>query len=95
MNTEDQLRYWAAQHEIGRDDRVLLLTTQIYVPFQQLVALRVLGIERGCAVHYCGVDAESSFLPGLSFSGRSYLQEVRSALLAADTLMTAAREASG
>ena len=95
VNTEDQLRYWASRHEIGRDDRVLLLTTQIYVPFQQLVALRVLGIERGCAVRCCGVDAKSSFLPGLSFSGRSYLQEIRSALLAADTLMTAAREASG
>ena len=95
VNTEDQLRYWASRHEIGRDDRVLLLTTQIYVPFQQLVALRVLGIERGCAVRCCGVDAKSSFLPGLSFSGRSYLQEIRSALLAADTLMTAARDASG
>jgi len=95
VNTEDQLRYWAARNGIGRDDRVLLLTTQIYVPFQQLVALRVLGIERGCAVHYCGVDARSSFLPALSFSGPHYLQEIRSALLAADTLMTAAREASG
>jgi len=93
VNTEDQLRYWAARNGIGRDDRMLLLTTQIYVPFQQLVALRVLGIERGCAVHYCGVDAKNSFLPGISFSGRSYLQEIRSALLAADTLMTAAREA--
>jgi hypothetical protein len=95
VNTEDQLRYWAARNAIGRDDRVLLLTTQIYVPFQQLVALRVLGIERGCAVHYCGVDAGSSYLPARSFSGRSYLQEIRSALLAADALMTAAREASG
>jgi hypothetical protein len=94
VNTEDQLRYWAAENGIGHDDRVLLLTTQIYVPFQQLVALRVLGIERGCAVYYCGVDAKSSFLPGLSFSGRSYLQEIRSALLAANTLMTAAREGS-
>jgi hypothetical protein len=35
------------------------------------------------------VDAENSFLPGLSFSGRSYLQEIRSALLAASRLMTA------
>ena len=67
VNTEDQLRYWAARNGIGRDDRVLLLTTQIYVPFQQLVALRMLGIERGCAVHYCGMDAGSSYLPARSF----------------------------
>lgn len=95
VNTADQLRYWAAQNEIGRDDRVLLLTTQIYVPFQQLGGLQVLSIERGCAVRCCGVDAENSFLPGLSFSGRSYLQEIRSALLAAAQLMTAARRAGG
>lgn len=87
VNTADQLRYLADRNGIGGDDRVLLLTTQIYVPFQQFSALQVLGIERGCSVHCCGVDAESSFLPGLSFSGRSYLQEIRSALLAASRLM--------
>jgi len=91
VNTADQLRYWADRNQICRDDRVLLLTTQIYVPFQQFSALQVLGIERGCAVWCCGVDAESSFLPGLSFSGRSYLQEIRSALLAASRLMSAVR----
>jgi hypothetical protein len=95
VNTVAQLRYLATQNGIGRDDRVLLLTTQIYVPFQQMTALRVLGIERGCAVYCCGVDAGSSFLPGLSFSGRSYLQEVRSALLAASELMTAVQKTSG
>jgi hypothetical protein len=95
VNTEGQLRYWASRHEIGREDRILLLTTQIYVPFQQMVGLRVLGIERGCAVHCCGVDAEGSFLPRASFSGRSYLQEIRSALSAASGLMAAARQAEG
>jgi len=89
VNTADQLRYWADRNGIGSDDRVLLLTTQIYVPFQQFSALQVLGIERGCSVLCCGVDAESSFLPGLSFSGRSYLQEIRSALQAASRLMAA------
>jgi hypothetical protein len=95
VNTEGQLRFWADRHGIGRQDRVLLLTTQIYVPFQQMVGLRVLGIKRGCAVHCCGVDASSSYLPGLAFSGRSYLQEIRSALMAASELMTAARQAEG
>jgi len=89
VNTADQLRCWANRNGIGRNDRVLLLTTQIYVPFQQFSGLQVLGIERGCAVRCCGVDAENSFVPGLSFSGRSYLQEIRSALLAASRLMTA------
>ena len=93
VNTEGQLRHWARQKGTGGDDRVLLLTTQIYVPFQQMVGLRVLGIERGCAVHCCGVDADSSFLPAPSFGGRSYLQEIRSALRAASELMAAVRQA--
>ncbi len=95
VNTVDQLRYWAQERGIGTDDRVLLVTTQIYVPFQQLASLRVLGIERGCRVYCCGVDPANSLLPGRVFGGPSYLQEIRSALLAARDLMTAAKEAEG
>jgi hypothetical protein len=95
VNTVDQLRYWASENGIGRDDRVLLLTTQIYVPYQQLGALQVLGIERGCGVYCCGVDASSSYLSPASFNGRSYLQEIRSALRAAAQLLTAARQENG
>jgi hypothetical protein len=94
-NTPDQLHYWARLAGIGSNDRVLLLTTQIYVPFQQLLALRLLGLERGCGVYCCGVDATSAALPLRTFSGRSYLQEIRSALLAASALMAAAQQAGG
>ncbi len=87
VNTVDQLRYWAQQRGIGSSDRVLLLTTQIYVPFQQLAGLQVLGIERGCQLYCCGVDPDNSALPGRKFGGRSYLQEIRSALLAARDLV--------
>lgn len=95
VNTVDQLRFWASENGIGHGDRVLLLTTQIYVPYQQFGALQVLGIERGCGVYCCGVDAASSFLPGTVFSGRSYLQEIRSALRAASQLLSAVRKAGG
>jgi hypothetical protein len=95
VNTVDQLRYWASENGIGRDDRVLLLTTQIYVPYQQLGALQVLGAEHGCSVYCCGVDATSSYLPPASFNGRSYLQEIRSALRAAAQLLAAARQENG
>jgi hypothetical protein len=95
VNSVDQLRYWASENGIGRDDRVLLLTTQIYVPYQQFGGLQVLGIERGCSVYCCGVDAANSYLPPASFSGRSYLQEIRSALRAAAQLLAAAQEADG
>jgi hypothetical protein len=92
-NTADNLRYWAKQAGIGPQDRVLLVTTQIYVPFQQLDGLRMLGLEHGCAVSACGVDIQTAFLPMKGFNGRSYLQEIRSALRAASSLMAAARQA--
>ncbi len=95
VNTMEQLRYWASENGISRNDRVLLLTTQIYVPYQQFGGLQVLGIERGCSVYCCGVDAASSYLPAAPFSGRSYLQEIRSALRAAAQLLAAARKAAG
>jgi hypothetical protein len=94
-NTVDQLRYWASLAGVGADDEVLIVTTQLYVPFQHIEAVRVLGVERGCGVYSCGVDAASSLLPARAFGGRDYLQEIRSALLSAPMLLRAARAAAG
>ena len=85
--TGDQLRYWADLADIGHEDDVLILTTQIYVPYQHLVATRVLGLERRCGVYSCGVDAAGSLLPVRDFGGRDYLQEIRAALRAALALL--------
>jgi hypothetical protein len=91
-NTADQLRHWADLAAIDSEHDVLLVTTQIYVPFQHMDALRVLGLQRGCGVYSCGVDAESSLLPVREFGGRDYLQEIRSAIRAAAALLAAVRE---
>jgi hypothetical protein len=92
-NTADQLRHWADMAGLGREHDVLILTTQIYVPYQHMETVRVLGLERGCGVRSCGVDPATSLLPrATSFGGRDYLQEIRSALLAAAALSRAARE---
>jgi hypothetical protein len=91
-NTADQLRYWARLVGIGREHDLLIVTTQIYVPYQHLETLRVIGLERGCRVYSCGVDAANALLPRAApFGGRDYLQEIRSALRAAATLLRAAR----
>lgn len=92
-NSGDQLRYWAAAAGIGSGDRVLLLTTQIYVPYMQIEAMRVLGLGRGCSVLCSGVDPKTAVLALKDFGGRDYLQEIRSALRAASALLAAAREA--
>jgi hypothetical protein len=92
-NTADQLRHWAEMAGVGSEHDVLILTTQIYVPYQHMETVRVLGLERGCGVCSCGVDAASSLLPRATpFGGRDYLQEIRSALRAAPALLRAARE---
>jgi hypothetical protein len=44
-------------------------------------------------VSCCGVDIQTAFLPMKGFNGRSYLQEIRSALCAASSLLDAARQA--
>lgn len=91
-NTADQLLYWADLEGIDHRHNVLLVTTQIYVPYQHMEALRVLGLERRCGVYSCGVDPAGSLLPAKTFSGQEYLQEVRSALCAASTLLKTARQ---
>jgi hypothetical protein len=92
-NTADQLRHWADKAGVSSEHDVLILTTQIYVPYQHIETIRVLGLERGCGVYSCGVDAASSVLPRATpFGGRDYLQEIRSALRAAPVLLRAARE---
>ncbi len=91
--TGDQLRYWADLASLGSEHDILIVTTQLYVPYQHLVASRVLGLERGCAVRSCGVDARSR-RPAGTFAGREYLQELRAALRAALALLKHAREGS-
>jgi hypothetical protein len=93
-DTADQLRYWADLAGVGTGDDVLVVTTQIYVPYQHIGAVQVLGLERGCGVYSCGVDAASSLLPARAFGGRDYLQEIRSALRAAPALLRVARNAA-
>lgn len=93
-NTADQLRYWADLADVGSSDDVLVVTTQIYVPFQHMEAVRLLGLERGCGVYSCGVGAANSLFPARAFGGRDYLQEIRSALRSAPLLLRAAIKAA-
>ena len=90
--TGDQLRHWAGLAGLNSAENVLILTTQIYVPYQHLVAARVLGLTYGCGVYSCGVDAASSLIPGRDFGARDYLQEIRAALYAALMLLRQASE---
>ena len=81
--TADQLGFWSGRAQIGPGHRLLLVTTEHYVPYQQLQALRVLTVPRGCEVLTTGTP----WVPEGSYRGAAYLQEIRSALLAARDLL--------
>lgn len=81
-NTEDQLRFWAERVGLDAGDRLLLVTTEHYVPYQQLVAMRALGRSIGCGLQTVGTPWVSSG----PHRAAGYLQELRSALLAAAAL---------
>ena len=81
-NTPDQLAFWAHRCPLGSDPRILLVTTDHYVPYQQLQALRVLGRPFDCRI----VTTGTPWSPGGTYRAAGYLQEIRSTLLAAQQL---------
>ena len=86
-NTGDQLRWWAEGTDPGPDTVVTAVTTQIYVPYQQIAAVRAIGRSHRCGIRVVGVDANTSAIPTKQFAARDYLQEVRSTIVAAQSLV--------
>jgi hypothetical protein len=84
-NTADGYQYWAGRIEHVRPgERLLAVTTCIYVPYQHAVALQRLALPFGCSIDTVGIDfsvLDNSLSPQ-HFRGAHYLQEIRSALRA-------------
>lgn len=90
-NTADGYRYWADQvQHVKPGERVLAVTTCIYVPYQHAVAIQHLGLPFGCSVDTVGIDfsAIGDDPNPQRFRGAHYLLEIRSALLAYRNLVT-------
>lgn len=84
-NTADGYRYWAG--EIGHvkpGQRILAVTTCIYVPYQHATALQHLALPFGCSLDTVGIDFSviDDSASSQRFRGAHYLQETRSALRA-------------
>lgn len=86
-NTADQLAFWHGRTPVRRLERVLVITSQIYVPYQYLETIRSIGRQRRCTIAIAGVDAERAALPMRDFGPRDYLQEIRSALRSATLVL--------
>ncbi|NEM08171.1 hypothetical protein [Geodermatophilus normandii] len=97
-NTGQTMRYWAREvAHVKAGQRILFVTSAIYVPFQHAVALQNLGLPFGATVETVGVDP-ATLRPGLaaaSFRGVNYLQELRSAVRAYRSLVRSLDENAG
>jgi hypothetical protein len=90
-NTPDSYE-WFASELVGLrpGQRLLLVTSDIYVPFQHADAVRVLGLPYEVRVETMGIQP-GDLDPRLaqSFSADAYLQEVRSTIMAFGRLLAA------
>lgn len=86
-NTADTFTFYEKIQEVGRNKKLLLITSQIYVPYQQMEAIRILGIPKGHYVEAVGFPQEWSVgLKGLQ-TPANYLQEIRSTLLSMEKVI--------
>ncbi|MGI5212851.1 hypothetical protein [Plantactinospora sp. CA-290183] len=81
-HTSDTYHFWAGQVAPAAGDRVLVLTSQLYVPFQHCDAIRTLGLGYGCELATIGLDPAQSPQPAAAPRPNTdqYLQEIRSAV---------------
>lgn len=86
-NTADTFNFWVKQREIQAGKQILLVTSQIYVPYQQLEAARILGLGYGHSVETVGFPIEWSVHTQGTQTAANYLQEIRSTLLSMSKLL--------
>jgi hypothetical protein len=81
-NTADTFVWWADQQDSLERVHILLITTAIYVPYQEAGAIRTLAIPFGATVETVGVPADVADLGPHTqpFGPGNYLQEIRSAI---------------
>jgi hypothetical protein len=93
-NTGDSYEWFATeQARLEPGQRVLMVTSDIYVPFQHADALRVIGVPHGVVVETAGIQP-GNVDPRLNqvFTADSYLQEVRSTIMSFGRLLAAVAE---
>jgi hypothetical protein len=85
-NTADAYAFFARHRKLERKSSCLLVTSQIYVPYQHLEAVRSLAVPFGLDLETVGFPADwQAELQGMQ-RPVNYLQEVRSTIQAAKRL---------
>lgn len=91
-NSADSYKFFMEKIAEGKQSSLLLVTSQIYVPYQHIEAVRTLGIPYNVTIDTVGFPVEWN---GNNIGGmmqyENYLQEIRSALQAMDRLWKGTR----
>ena len=79
---------WQTLAQPNSNTNVLLVTSQIYVPFQEFDALRLISRNSGAVIEVVGIPPPAEADPShLLHKPENYLQEIRSAILSAQRLL--------
>ena len=82
-NSADTFRFFAEKQKIGQESKVLLVTSQIYVPYQQMEAIRTWALPNNVYVESVGFPLEWNDINQQGMmTATNYLQEIRSTIQA-------------
>lgn len=81
-NSADTFAFFAEKQQIQTGSRVLLVTSQIYVPYQQMEAIRTWAIPNNVYVETVGFPTEWNMNRQGMMKAANYLQEIRSTIQA-------------
>lgn len=89
-NSADSYKFFMEKIAEGKEGSLLLVTSQIYVPYQHIEAVRTLGIPYNISIDTIGFPVEwNESNRGGMMQYENYLQEIRSALQAMNRLWKA------
>ena len=88
-NSADTYNFFFEHIQVPPGSSFLLITSQIYVPYQQLEALRTVALKHNVVIETVGFPLEwSGDLQGMS-GASNYLQEIRSTIQSANRFFSA------
>ena len=83
-NSADTYNFFFSHVQVPPGSSLLLITSQIYVPYQQLEALRIVALKHNVVIETVGFPLEwSGNLQGMT-GPNNYLQEIRSTIQSAN-----------
>lgn len=80
-NTADTYEFFTDRRKVRPGEKILAVTSQIYVPYQQLEAVRMLTLKHGIHVETVGFPTEWNRTKQGMMQASNYLQEIRSTIL--------------